>query len=108
MILAQQLELLNPADGHLASSGESFSPCKASTLWLSTLSSCRPRTTPTVRYLPERSYPYLDLIVLRSAEISAIAAADCAYDFLCLYALGTDARLVQAEEESETRSHSEL
>ena len=56
----------------------------------------------------EYSSVYLDLIMHLSAEISAIAAADCAYDFLCLYALGTDARLVQAEDDKETPVHSEL
>ncbi|KAJ9093391.1 hypothetical protein QFC21_006421 [Naganishia friedmannii] len=45
-----------------------------------------------------------------NAEISAIAAADCAYDFLCLYALGTDAKLIQEEEDMVVRStsHNEL
>lgn len=48
-------------------------------------------------------------LTLRSpAEISAIAAADCAYDFLCLYALGTDARLVEEGDEEETPLHNEL
>ncbi|KAJ9111114.1 hypothetical protein QFC19_001313 [Naganishia cerealis] len=45
-----------------------------------------------------------------NAEISAIAAADCAYDFLCLYALGTDAKLVGEEEDLviQSSSHQEL
>lgn len=42
------------------------------------------------------------------AEISAIAAADCAYDFLCLYALGTDAKLVDVDGEQSSPVHHEL
>jgi hypothetical protein len=47
---------------------------------------------------------------LFAAEISAIAAADCAYDFLCLYALGTDAKLIREEEDMviQGSSHNEL
>ncbi|KAI5453497.1 hypothetical protein NCC49_005972 [Naganishia albida] len=43
-----------------------------------------------------------------NAEISAIAAADCAYDFLCLYALGTDAKLVDVDGEQSSPVHHEL
>jgi hypothetical protein len=47
------------------------------------------------------------MLTRSAAEISAIAAADCAYDFLCLYALGTDARLSE-EGDEETVLHNEL